>query len=257
MKIATWNVNSVKARKDRLLSWLDKHAPDVLCLQETKTEDAGFPLDEVRARGYEAVLHGQRTYNGVAILSKTPLSNIRVGLSDDHEDPQARMLSATVSGVRMVSAYVPNGGEPESEKWAYKLAWLERLSRYLERHHKPEEPLVLCGDLNIAPDDGDVARPDEWRDTVLCLPAVRHAFQRLLGWGLADVFRAQHPEGGIYSWWDYRMLGFPKNNGLRIDHVLATGVLASRCTHAFVDRDERKGKLPSDHAPVVATFDWP
>jgi exodeoxyribonuclease-3 len=156
--------------------------------------------------------------------------------------------------VRVMSVYVPNGGSPDSDKWQYKLAWLERLVRYLEREHTPTEPLVLCGDLNIAPDDSDVARPDEWRETVLCAPQVRAAFRRLVAWGLVDVFRKLHPDGGVYSWWDYRLLGFPKNNGLRIDHVLATEPVAQRCESALIDREERKGKLPSDHAPVLVSL---
>jgi exodeoxyribonuclease III len=255
MKIATWNVNSVKARKDRLLAWLAKHSPDVLCLQELKTEAAGFPLDEVLAAGYQSVLHGQKTYNGVAILSRAPLSDVRIGLDDGVDDQQARLVAASLGELRILSVYVPNGNEVGSDKWSYKLAWLSRLTGYLERHHKPEQRLLLCGDLNIAPDDQDVARPDEWKDTVLCAPEARAAFQKLAHWGLVDVFRQLHPEGGIYSWWDYRMLGFPKNNGLRIDHILATPSLAGRVRSAEVDRDERKGQSPSDHAPVLATFE--
>jgi len=251
MRIATWNVNSVKARSERLMRWLDKHKPDVLCLQELKAEDAGFPLAEVQAAGYSAVLLGQRTYNGVAILSRSPTANVRAGLDDGVEDPQARFLSAEVEGLTFLSCYVPNGSEPTSDKFAYKLRWLERLLSYLERHHEKRERLVLCGDLNIAPNDSDVARPEEWKDTVLCHPQVREAFERLIAHGLVDSFRALRPEPGLYSWWDYRMLGFPKGNGLRIDHVLVTPDLLPRCKQAFIDRDERKGKLPSDHAPVV------
>jgi exodeoxyribonuclease III len=254
MKIATWNVNSVKARKERLLAWLGKHQPDVLCLQETKTEDASFPTEEVAALGYRSALHGQRTYNGVAILSRHGLDDVRRGMNDGGDDTHARLISAISMGVRVISAYVPNGSEVGSDKWAFKLAWLERLQAQLSRHHTPSEPLVLCGDLNIAPDDHDVARPDEWRDSVLCASPARAAFTRLAAWGLRDVLREKHPDGGVYSWWDYRMLGFPKNNGLRIDHILATHTLAQRCTQAVVDREERKGKLPSDHAPVIATF---
>ncbi len=254
MKIATWNVNSVKARKERLLAWLAKHSPDVFCLQELKTEDARFPLEEVRAAGYEAALHGQKTYNGVAILSRTPMRDLRAGLDDGVDDAQARLIAATVGDLRVLSAYVPNGSEVGSDKWAYKLAWLERLAAYLERHHDPGQRLLLCGDLNIAPDDSDVARPDEWKDSVLCAPPARAAFQKLVRWGLCDVLRQAHPQGGVYSWWDYRMLGFPKNNGLRIDHILATPELAKLARSAQVDRDERKGQSPSDHAPVVAEF---
>jgi exodeoxyribonuclease-3 len=254
LKIATWNVNSIKARRERLLAFLQRHAPDVVCLQELKVETEAFPMEEVNALGYQAVVHGQRSYNGVAILAKTELEAPTIGLGDGGEDA-ARFLTAVVSGIRVMSVYVPNGGSTASEKWQYKLEWLTRLLRYLEQHHTPSEPLVLCGDLNIAPDDSDVARPDEWRSTVLCAPEVRAAFRRLVAWGFTDVFRKHHPEGGVYSWWDYRMLGFPKGNGLRIDHILATASVAARTSDARIDREERKGKLPSDHAPVLATFD--
>lgn len=255
MRIATWNVNSVKARRERLLAWLARTQPDIACLQELKTEDVAFPHDDVRAAGYHAAVHGQRTYNGVAILSRQAPAQVEIGLGDGVDDPQARLVSARIGALQVLSAYVPNGGEAGSDKLHYKLEWLARLERYLRERCDPRAPLVLCGDLNVAPDARDVARPEEWNGTVLCLPEVRAGFERLLAWGLEDCFRRWHPEGGHYSWWDYRMLGFPKNNGLRIDHVLATAPLASRCTAATIDRDERKGKLPSDHAPVVVDFD--
>ncbi|MEY4577278.1 MAG: hypothetical protein RL701_1981 [Pseudomonadota bacterium] len=259
LKIATWNVNSVKARKERLIAWLAREAPDVLCLQELKVEDKAFPAAEVTEAGYSFVLNAQRTYNGVAILAKTELLDPRRGFGDAPviEDLQARHIEATVAGVRVISIYVPNGGDGASDKWLYKLAWLDRLLAYLEATHDKTQPLVLCGDLNIAPDDSDSARPDEWRNTVLCLPEARAAFQRLLAWGFVDVMRKHHPEGGPYTYWDYRMLGFQKGNGIRIDHILATPPLAAVCGSAVVDREERKGKLPSDHAPVYALFDWP
>lgn len=255
LRIATWNVNSIRAREERLVAWLAAHAPDVLCLQELKVSDDAFPHDAIRAAGYHAVTHGQKTYNGVAILAKAEPTDVVVGLGDGVEDPQARLLSARVLGVRVLSAYVPNGGEPGSEKWTYKLAWLERLRGYLDARCKPSELLALCGDLNIARDDLDVKNPETWKDTVLCRPEVRACFQSLVGWGLEDTFRKHHPEGGVYSWWDYRMLGFPKNDGLRIDHVLATKPLGARSTEASIDRQERKGKGASDHAPVIAVFD--
>ena len=255
MKLATWNVNSVKARKERLLAWLAAHGPDVLCLQETKTEDATFPHEDVRAAGYHAVVYGQKTYNGVAILSRTEPSDVSRSFEDGVEDPQCRVIAATVSGVRVVNVYVPNGGEVDSDKWAYKLAWLGRLRAHMQRRYAPTQPLVLCGDMNIAPDDLDVARPDEWKDSVLCHSKVREELASLCAWGLHDTVRKHNPAGGVFSWWDYRMLGFPKNNGLRIDHILVTEPLSRVCTSAVVDRDERRGKLPSDHAPVIATFE--
>jgi len=256
MKIATWNVNSIRSRLERLLAWLEKARPDVVCLQELKVTDDAFPAEEIREAGYYAVVHGQKTYNGVAILARAEPTGVERGLDDGVDDPQARLIAAELGGVRVVNVYVPNGQAVGSEKHAYKLAWMQRLRRYLDQRHDPAAPLVLCGDLNVAPDDADVAVPELWAGSVLCDPATRAAFESLRGWGLVDVFRQRHPEGGVYSWWDYRMLAFPKNDGLRIDHILATEPLARRCTDAMVDRDQRKGTKPSDHAPVVATFDW-
>lgn len=254
MKVATWNVNSIRVRLPRLLAWLGAHAPDVLCLQEIKVPEEDFPTEELRAAGYSAAVHGQRTYNGVAILSRAPAEDVRPGLRDGSEDAQSRLLSARIDGVRVYSAYFPNGGEVDSDKWRYKLAWMERLRAHLRSHADPAEPLLLCGDFNVAPEARDVARPEEWEGTVLCHPEARAALQRLVDWGLRDTFRLHHAEGGFYSWWDYRQLGFPKNNGLRIDHVFATAPMAARCRAASIDREERKGKQPSDHAPVMAEF---
>ena len=251
MKIATWNVNSVKARRERVLTWLDHHQPDVLCLQELKVTEDSFPHEDIHAAGYRAAVYGQKTYNGVAILSREEPQQIRTTLEDGEQDPQARLISACVFGVRIINVYVPNGAVVGSDKWAYKLRWYQRLLSYLGRTASPQDPVLLCGDFNVAPDDKDVRRVDDWKNTVLCHPEGREALQRVTQWGLEDVFRMHNPDGGVYSWWDYRMLGFPKNNGLRIDLVLATQSLAAKCTSAYVDRDERKGKQPSDHAPVV------
>jgi len=255
MKIATWNVNSIRARHERLLAWLGKHAPDVLCLQELKVTDDAFPCDAIQQAGYHAVVHGQKTYNGVAILSRAEPADVERGMDDDVDDPQARLVSAVIGGVRVISAYVPNGQAVGSDKYAYKLDWLRRLRDRLDKRFSPSDALVLCGDLNVAPDDDDVAHPDAWADSVLCHPDVRDALAVICDWGLTDVFREHHPEGGLYSWWDYRRLGFPKNDGLRLDHILATEAMATRCAAAEIDRDERKGSKPSDHAPVIAVFD--
>jgi exodeoxyribonuclease-3 len=200
-------------------------------------------------------VHGQRTYNGVAILSRVEAVEVQVGLGDGADDDQARLIAATVAGVRVVSAYVPNGQVVGSDKWAYKLAWLTRLRAWLERTARPDQPLALCGDFNVAPDDRDAARPEEWRDSVLCHDDARRALAAVTSWGLVDTMRLHHEGPGPFTWWDYRMLAFPKGNGLRIDHVFATAPLATRCTAVSVDRDERKGKLPSDHAPVLAAFE--
>lgn len=263
MKIATWNVNSVRARRDRLLAWLAAHAPDMLCLQELKVTDEAFvdelfPAGQLAEAGYHAVTHGQKTYNGVAILARTAPQNVSRGLGDGVDDPQARLIAADIAGVRIVSVYVPTGEQVGSDKWAYKLAWLERLGEWLARSADPAESLILCGDFNIAPCDADVAYPDEWADSVLCHTDARTSLARLKEWGLVDVFAKQHTQGGIYSWWDYRRLAFARDDGLRLDLLLATAPLAAKCMAAEIDRDQRKGTKddrPSDHAPVIATFE--
>jgi exodeoxyribonuclease III len=254
LRIATWNVNSIRARRERVLAWLEARRPDVLCMQETKVKDPDFPAAEFDALGYRLTLWGQSPYNGVAILSRGPAGDVARGFGDGGDDTQARFLAATVAGVRVLSAYVPNGQELGSPAFLYKLDWLDRLRRSLERTADPAAPLVLCGDLNVAPEDRDVHDPATWEGKVLCHPDERAALARVCDWGLSDAFRLHHAEGGRFSWWDYRQLGFPRNHGLRIDHILVTAPLAGRCTAADIDRDARKGKLPSDHAPVLAEF---
>jgi exodeoxyribonuclease III len=252
LTVATYNVNSIRARLERVLAWLGRAACDVVCLQELKVADDEFPREAFEAAGWHCAVHGQRTYNGVAILSRSALTAVTAGLGDGVADPEARLLVAHAAGVRIASVYVPNGQTVGSAKWAYKLAWMGRLRAWLERSASPDEPLVLAGDFNVAPEDRDVARPDEWRDSVLCHAEARAALRAIADWGLVDTVRLHHHGDGPYTWWDYRMLGFPKNNGLRIDHVLVTEPLGRRCRNAYVVRDERKGKQPSDHAPVVA-----
>lgn len=240
------------------MQWLEKHRVDILCLQEIKTPTELFPYELIQAAGYHCCVHGQRTYNGVAILSRQEPSNVACGLTDDTADPQARLIAADIGGVRVLSAYFPNGKTVGTPEFAYKLAWMERLRLHLERTADPAKPLILAGDFNVAPEASDVAEPARWADSVLCVDAVRVALNRIRDWGLVDVFHEHHPGGGIYSWWDYRMLAFPKNLGLRIDHVFATQALARRSTHAAVDREERKKgtvEKPSDHAPVIVEFD--
>ena len=252
MKIATWNVNSIRSRLERLLDVLQRHQPDVLCLQELKGTEDVFPFEAIQSAGYHAAVHGQKTYNGVAILSRTEPTDVHKGLG---RDPQARLIAATIDSVRVVSVYVPNGREVGCEHWDYKLDWLKKLRAWLKRTAKPTDRVAVCGDFNVAPRDTDAANPADWAESVLCHPDVRKAFDSLCGFPLVDVFAAQHPDGGVYSWWDYRRLAFPKNNGLRLDHILATGPLAAVCTSAEIDRDERNGEKPADHAPVLATFD--
>ena len=255
IRLITWNVNSIRTRLERLLSVLDRHKPDIVCLQEIKVIAEKFPTLDLKQAGYYSSVYGQKTYNGVAILSRIKPENVRTSMEDDVDDPQARLISADINGLRVFSIYVPNGSTVGSEKWKYKIDWLARLDRFLETTANPADKLALCGDFNVAPDDKDVRNPEAWRSSVLSDEDGRKAFGRLLKWGFVDVFREVHPEGGIYSWWDYRRLGFPKNDGLRIDAVLATPPLAKRLKNAEIDRAERKGKRPSDHAPVIVDFE--
>ncbi len=255
MRIATWNVNSVRARKERILKMLAQHQPDVLCLQELKGVDEIFPFDEIREAGYHAAVYGQSTYNGVAILSKVPPKNVMRGFLDDVEDTQARIIAATVSDIQIISVYVPNGAEVGCDKYHYKLAWIDRLRAYLDRNFTSEDPLVLCGDFNMADDERDIAYPEKWANTVLCHPDVLEAFSHVAEFGLEDAFRAVNPDEGNYSWWNYRTFFLKQNDGLRIDHIWSTAPMIERARHAFVDRDERQGDGPSDHVPVIVDFD--
>ncbi len=254
MLVATWNINSLNIRKERLLAWLADRAPDVVCLQELKGVEETFPFEEIREAGYHAAVLGQRTYNGVAILSRQEPAEVERGFGDGIDDQQARLIAATISGVRILSAYMPNGSEVGSEKYEYKKEWLGRLKKLLQGRGLPAQPMLLCGDFNIAPSREDASRPDEWEGSVLLNDEMRAVFQDFLQMGLVDTFRLHQPAGNFNSWWDYRQLAFPKNNGLRIDHILASKTMALRCTAARIDREARKGKKPSDHAPVFAEF---
>lgn len=252
MKVATWNVNSIRARQQHVIDWLDAARPDVLCLQELKVRDDDFPFESIAESGYEAAVFGEKTYNGVAIVSRYPLQDVERGLNDGEEDPQARLISARIEGITIFSAYFPNGGEVGSEKFDYKLRWMRRLRALLEKRFDPEtDQVALCGDFNVAPRDEDVARPAEWRSSVLACDAVREALEDLASFGIHDVVRPFHPQGGLYSWWDYRGRGFERDNGLRIDHIYCTPKLAERAIGAIVYREERGRKSPSDHAPVM------
>lgn len=248
MKIATWNVNSVRARLERVLHWLESRQPDLVCLQEIKCVDAQFPRAEVEALGYHVEVFGQKTYNGVAMLAKQPISDVRRNLDDG--DAMARVISAKFRGLRVVGVYAPNGQAVDSEAYVYKLRWYQRLSDWLAETAS-SEPLLICGDFNVAPGPLDVWDPVGWEGQTLYTTRERESLTALLkSRGLRDVFRERHPEGGLYSWWDYRQLAFPKNKGLRIDHVFVDEALAARCVDVVIDRDARKGKQPSDHAPV-------
>ena len=251
MKLAAWNVNSLKVRLPQLLEWLSTQQPDVVCLQETKLEDANFPQQEIAAAGYQVAFSGQKTYNGVALLARQPLTEITCG-NPHFDDPQKRLIAATVDGVRVVCAYFPNGQSVGSEKYEYKLSWLAALETWLGKELATNPQLVLAGDFNIAPEDRDVHNPAAWAGQILCSEPEREAFRRLLALGLKDSFRLFDQPAKSFSWWDYRMLGFQKNQGLRIDHILLSKPLAERCLASGIDREMRKRERPSDHAPVTA-----
>ncbi|GJL73696.1 MAG: exodeoxyribonuclease III [Nitrosomonas sp.] len=251
MKLATWNVNSLKVRLPQVIDWVVSNEPDILCLQETKLQDESFPVDEILAAGYCSAYVGQKTYNGVALLSKQAGDRIVTALPG-FEDVQKRIIAATYEeDVRVACVYVPNGEKVTSEKFHYKLAWLAALEDWLREELLNYPKLALLGDFNIAPEDQDVRDPDAWRGQVLCSQPERDAFQRLLGLGLVDSFRLFDQPEKTYTWWDYRMMAFRRNRGLRIDHVLLSHELAHICSACTVDKAIRKHERPSDHAPVV------
>jgi len=251
LKIATWNVNSLAVRLPQLLDWLAAHQPDVLCLQETKLADDKFPHAAITEAGYQVHWFGQKTYNGVALISKSVATDV-VRNIPGHDDRQARVIAATVDGIRIIGAYVPNGQSVESEKFPYKLAWLEALRDWVKSECAVHPQLALLGDYNIAPEDRDVHDPVTWAGQVLCTPEERAHFKALLGIGLHDAFRLFEQAPKQYSWWDYRMLAFRKNQGLRIDHILVSDALKPRVSSCVIDKPTRKNERPSDHAPVIA-----
>ncbi len=257
MRLVTWNVNSLNARQERVEEWLADSQPDVVCLQETKLADGAFPALAFAALGYEAAHHGEGRWNGVAILSRVGLDDVVHGFADDAPpDPEARLLTATCGGVRVMSVYVPNGRALDNDHYRYKLEWLERLRGHLDAVAAPSAPTALCGDFNIAPTDIDVWDPAAVHGATHVSPPEREALGRLLDWGLTDVFRDRFPDvERLYSWWDYRAGNFHKGIGMRIDLVLASASLAARAQGALIDRNARKGKSPSDHAPVVIDLD--
>lgn len=253
MKLATWNVNSLKVRLSHLLEWMATAAPDVVCLQETKLEDCAFPRAEIEAAGFHVAFAGQKTYNGVALLSRAPLTDI-VSEVAGLGDPQKRLIAATTGGVRVVCAYMPNGQAVGSDKYAYKLGWLAALAAQLKDEIAAHPKVALLGDYNIAPEDRDVHDPKLWAGQILCSEPERAAFRGFIGLGLVDTFRCFEQPEKSFSWWDYRMLGFRRNLGLRIDHILATPALAETCTACRIDKTPRGWERPSDHAPVIAEF---
>ena len=254
MKIATWNVNSIKARLPAALEWLGEASPDVVLLQETKTVDEGFPEAEIGELGYNVAVHGQKSYNGVAILAKRPIEDVARGLPGDDEDIQARYIEAVVDGVRVASIYLPNGNPVDSEKFPYKLRWMERLYDHTRGLLEFDEALVLGGDYNIAPADGDVYEPDDWADDALCRPDSRARFRAILHLGLTEAYRALHREPGAYSFWDYQSGRWQRDQGLRIDHLLLSPQAADRLEACDIDRGPRGKPKASDHTPVWCTL---
>ena len=255
MKIATWNVNSIRVRLEAVLNWMNHAQPDVLCLQEIKVIDELFPVDSFVALGYQVVVSGQKTYNGVAIVSKYDMTEVLTGFPDYEAEGQKRFIAATIGKVRVVNVYVPNGSAPDSPKFSYKLEFISQLGKYLESLHFPEEFLVLAGDFNIAPEPRDVYDADEMEGEIGFHPKERAALEELRSWGFEDVFRNQRPESGLYSWWDYRAGAFRRDIGLRIDHIWASPPLAALSIESGMDKEQRALVKPSDHIPVWATFD--
>ena len=261
--IATWNVNSIRVRLPQVLEWLEKESPDVLCLQETKVTDEDFPAEVFRGAGYHAVFAGQKTYNGVATLSRAPAEAVVATLpgGDDAQPPsgtqtpQKRLLATTIAGARVVNVYIPNGEAVGSDKYAYKLSWLAALEKFLAGELQSYPKLVVLGDYNIAPEEVDVHDPELWEGRVLFSDKERAAFRRFVQLGLVDVFRKFEQPEKSFSWWDYRMNGFKRNLGLRIDHILCSTALSAGCVACQIDKEPRRHERPSDHAPVVARFE--
>jgi exodeoxyribonuclease-3 len=259
MRIATWNVNSIKQRLDHVVNWLQERQPDIACLQETKCLDEAFPRETFEGLGYNVAAHGQKAFNGVAILSKLPLDEVKHGLPGDDADEQARFIEATVStsrgALRVASVYLPNGNPPETEKYPYKLKWMDRLLGYARERLEVEEPLVLAGDYNVIPTAADVYNPAAWSNDALFLPTTRERFRALLNLGLTDAVRALTDAPGLYTFWDYQAGCWQKNWGIRIDHALLSPQAADRLVTAGIDKHVRGLEKPSDHVPLVVDLD--
>ncbi|MHC4644950.1 MAG: exodeoxyribonuclease III [Planctomycetota bacterium] len=256
MKVASFNVNSLRARLPIVVRWLGEHRPDVLCVQETKVQDADFPGDVFDKAGYRYVFKGQKSYNGVAIFSRGRMKDVECGFADEPRD-EARLIRAEVGGIVVVNTYVPQGNSPESEKFRYKLEWFGQLRKYFEKHFKASDPVLWVGDLNIAPEPIDVYDPVGLFGHVCFHPEVQEALKAVCEWGFADVFRKHWTEGGRYTFWDYRLANSVRRNlGWRLDHIMAGQTLAERCTACYIDKAPRLAERPSDHTPIVAEFDW-
>jgi exodeoxyribonuclease-3 len=255
VRIATWNINSLKARIERVEQWLADMQPDVLCMQETKLSDEAFPALAFMGMGYEAAHHGQGQWNGVAILSKVGLDDVTMNFAGGEPDPDARIITALCGGIRMSSVYVPNGRSLEDDHYQYKLRWLAQLRAHVAALSSPDDSVIVAGDFNIAPADLDVYDPAKFVGATHTSPAERALLTELEDWGMVDLFRKHHSDGKLYSWWDYRAGDFHQGRGLRIDLILGTKSVADRCTWSVIDRNARKGQMPSDHAPVIVELD--
>lgn len=254
MIVATWNMNGVLSRLQHLAGWMMLRQPDVVCLQELKCEPKDFPLAQIRSLGWDAAFVCQRNYNGVAILSRRPIADVAIGFDDGAEEWEARLVSATVSGVRIACVYVPHGRDIEAELYRHKIDFLGRLRRWLDAKYRADQPLLLCGDFNVAPEAKDVFDAKLWASRVHFHADVRAAFRELCAFGLHDTFRLHHAGAGLFSYWDYREKAWEKNLGLRIDHVLATKPMAERCMFSSIDRAQRSAPHSSDHVPVMSAF---
>jgi exodeoxyribonuclease-3 len=255
MKIATWNVNSINIRLEQVLNWLAKTGTDVLCLQETKCVDEKFPFEEFAAAGYQTAFTGEKSYNGVAIVSKYEIRDVQKNFHDDADDAPKRLIAATIEGIRIVNTYIPNGTELWSEKFTFKLDWLQRLRKMFDETCDRTCDVLLCGDFNVAPDERDVWSVEAWEGKLHFSKPERAAIHHVKQWGFTDVFRQQNGDAKEFSWWNYREGAFTKNHGLRIDHIWTSESLARKCTACWIDREPRGWERPSDHTPVVAEFE--
>ncbi len=256
MKVASFNVNSLRARLPLVLQWLSEHQPDILCVQETKVQDIDFPTDAIDETKYKYVFKGQKSYNGVAIFSKNKITDVEFGFDNEPMD-QPRLIKAKINGVVVVNTYIPQGHSPESEKFEYKLNWFNRLRKFFEKNFRPDDPVLWVGDFNVAPEPIDVYDPEGLLGHVCFHPDVHKALSKIMRWGVVDVFRMHCSEPGQYTFWDYRVRNSVKRNiGWRLDHIMATKPLAKKSTACYIDKKPRLADKPSDHTPIVAEFDW-
>jgi len=256
MKVASFNVNSLRARLELVLRWLGKNQPDILCVQETKVQDSDFPSGQFASIGYNYTFKGQKSYNGVATFSRSPIVGVKFGFDDEPQD-QPRLIKAEINGIAIVNTYVPQGVSPDSEKFQYKLAWFDRLLAFFKKNFKPNDPVLWVGDFNVAPEPIDVYDPEALLGHVCFHPEVHKALKTVMKWGFVDVFRMHCNQPGRYTFWDYRLPNsFKRNLGWRLDHIMATKPLAEKCSACYIDKEPRTKDKPSDHTPIVAEFDW-